>query len=87
MREMLLVWSDFILLSGLMAVLFARPSSGKNAEWRVYEKHMQALHLHPERTPEWERHIQWKLRWQRALGLLMCLVALALIIAVHRILD
>ena len=87
MREMLLVWSDFILLSGLMAVLFARPSSGKNAEWREYEKHMYALHMRPKRTPEWERHIQRKLRWQRVLGLLMCLVALALIIVVHQILD
>ncbi len=58
-----------------------------HVQTQYHEKHMHALHMYPERTPEWDRHIQWKLRRQRVLGLLMCLVALAMIIVVHRILD
>ena len=87
MREMLLVWSDLIFLFGLMALWRARPSAGKNTEWRVYEQHMHALGRRPERTQEWERGIERTLRWQRVLGLLMCLVAVAIIVAVHRIFD
>ncbi len=87
MREMLLVWSDFIFLSGVLAVWFTRPSSGKDAEWRIYEQHVHELNLRPERTPEWERGIERKLRRQRVLGVLMCLVALAIILVVHRVLD
>ena len=87
MREMLLVWLDFIFLSGVLAIWFTRPSSGKDAEWRVYEQQVHTLDMRPERTPEWERWIERKLRWQRVLGLLMCLAALAIILVVHRVLD